>query len=70
MLILPDGSCVGTIGGGCAEAEIVKKALRMMRSQETAPQIYHVDMTGRDAGDEGMVCGGVIDVFLEAVVEG
>ncbi len=70
MLILPDGSCVGTAGGGCAEAEIVKKALRMMRSQETAPQIYHVDMTGRDAGDEGMVCGGVIDVFLEAVVEG
>ena len=30
-------------------------------------QLFHVDMTGRDAEDEGMVCGGIIDVLVEAI---
>ncbi len=67
MLILPDGKCVGTIGGGCAEAEILRKALWMLRSDENSPRMCYVDMTGRDAEEEGMVCGGVIDVLLEVV---
>lgn len=67
MLVLPDGTCVGTIGGGCVESDIFQKALLMLRNNETKAQICHVDMTGRDAEDEGMVCGGVIDVLLEPV---
>lgn len=65
MLVYPDGTCVGTIGGGCAEADILQKALRMLHTGETASKICHVDMTGQDAEDEGMVCGGVIDVLME-----
>lgn len=65
MLVLPDGACVGTIGGGCVEADIFRKALRMIQSGETKPQVCHIDMTGQEAEDEGMVCGGVIDVLLE-----
>lgn len=67
MLVLPDGSCVGTIGGGCAEAEVLRKALWLLRSREKEHMLCHIDMTGRDAEEEGMVCGGVIDVFLEIV---
>lgn len=67
MLVLPDGRCVGTIGGGCAEAEVLRKALWMLRSGEQKTRLYQVNMTGKDAEEEGMVCGGVIDVFLEAV---
>lgn len=63
MLVLPDGVCVGTIGGGCVEADILRRALLMIRNEETKPQICHIDMTGIDAEDEGMVCGGVIDVL-------
>ena len=67
MLMLSDGSCVGTIGGGCVEADIFRKALLMIQSGETKPQVCHIDMTGQDVEDEGMVCGGVIDVLLEPV---
>ena len=65
MLILPDGGCIGTIGGGCAESDILKKALLLLRGGETGIRICHVDMNGSDAEEEGMVCGGTIDVLLE-----
>ena len=38
----------------------------MLRTEEKI-RICHVDMTGSEAEDEGMVCGGVIDVLLEIV---
>lgn len=67
MLILPDGKTVGTIGGGCIESDVLQKALLMIRSGAKEPRICHVDMTGQDAEDDGMVCGGVEDVLLEAI---
>ncbi len=70
MLIRPDGSCVGTIGGGCAEADIQKKALRLLREGQTRPQLFPVDMTGTDAQEDGMVCGGSVDVLIEFIRKG
>lgn len=67
MLILPDGNCIGTIGGGCAEGEIIRTARLMMGSGEKKSRICHVDMTGEEAQEEGMVCGGRIEVLLEVV---
>lgn len=67
MLVMPDGTCIGSIGGGCVESDILQKALLMIRGGEKTSKLYHVDMTGRDAEDEGMVCGGIIDVLLEVV---
>lgn len=65
MLILEDGTTIGTIGGGCAEADMMQIALRMLRSDHAEPQVVRVNMTNQDAGDEGMVCGGIQDLFLE-----
>ena len=65
MLVLPDGHCVGTIGGGCAEADIYRKALLKIRRMDTEPELCRVDMTGEEAEEEGMVCGGVIEVLME-----
>lgn len=67
MLVLPDGRCIDTIGGGCVEANIVSKALLILRECTKAPQIVHVDMTGADAEEEGMVCGGKVKVLLEEI---
>ena len=67
MLVCPDGRCIGTIGGGCAESNILQKALLMLRMGETKAKMHRADMTGNEAEDEGMVCGGVIDVLLEVV---
>lgn len=67
MLILPGGECVGTIGGGCVEADIFRKGMRMLLADTNEPQICKVDMTGQDAEEDGMVCGGVVDILLEVV---
>ncbi len=66
MLIAPDGTCIGTIGGGCAESEVVSYARTKLHSSGPFAELYTVDMTD-SAEDDGMVCGGVIDVFLETV---
>ena len=67
MLIREDGSTVDTIGGGCVESEIIQKALLMMRMAGPGFRICRVDMTLDAAEDEGMVCGGVVEVMLEMV---
>jgi xanthine dehydrogenase accessory factor len=66
MLILEDGRILGTIGGGCAENEIIHRGLAMLRNK-IPYALERVDMTAREAEDEGMVCGGTIQVFLEYI---
>lgn len=67
VVIFEDGTAKGTIGGGCAEAELMRTARQMLMSGETTPKLVRVNMTNREAEDEGMVCGGIQDVFLEIV---
>lgn len=66
MLVSEDGAITGTIGGGCAESEVIQKALQMIRTGKKT-EVCTVDMTGQEAEEAGMVCGGVIEVLLEAV---
>lgn len=63
MLIWPDGKTVGTIGGGCAEAEVRLKTLQAFDDSQSF--MYRVDMLNDIAAQEGMVCGGVMDVFIQ-----
>lgn len=67
MLILPDGLIIGTIGGGCVEAEVVREARALLLGEQPGVQLYHVDLTNDAAAKEGMVCGGILDVLLERV---
>lgn len=64
MLITADGT-VGTIGGGCMEAGVVSAARRMLLSDKPVTSIVNVDLSVDDAEDEGMVCGGILDILLE-----
>lgn len=65
MLFYADGRLVGTIGGGCAEAEVRRAALNVL-DQETT-KIYKVDLTNDVAAEDGMVCGGIMKVFLTKI---
>ena len=67
MLALSDGTCIGTIGGGCMEADVLQKALLMIREGTGKARLCRVDLSGEAAEDEGMVCGGIVDVLLEPV---
>ena len=67
MLVYADGSSIGTIGGGCMESAVVRRALEMIHDDDHSPILYHGDLTGQDAEDDGMVCGGVVDILMEQV---
>ncbi|MGM9974798.1 MAG: XdhC family protein [Clostridiaceae bacterium] len=67
MLIYRDGRALGTIGGGCVEGDIITKARFQLIDGDKTPRIYKVDMTGADAEEEGMVCGGTVNILLEWV---
>lgn len=67
MVICPDGSILGTIGGGCSEGEVRTRA-RMVIDTEKA-EIYQVSMLGDVAADEGMVCGGKMEVYIEPIFQ-
>jgi xanthine dehydrogenase accessory factor len=64
MVAYYDGSTIGSIGGGCSEAGVLTMAKDIMLNKGFL--IEHVDMTGEVAEAEGMVCGGVMDVLIEA----
>ncbi|MBS3872114.1 MAG: XdhC family protein [Firmicutes bacterium] len=65
MLIYPDGRTVGTIGGGCVEADVRRKALTVIA--DGCPEWYAIDMTGPVMEDEGLACGGKMLVLIERV---
>jgi xanthine dehydrogenase accessory factor len=64
MLVLPDGVGVGSIGGGCAEADAARDAREIL--QNGGCRFKTVDMTDI-AEDDGMMCGGTMEVLIEAV---
>ena len=66
MLILEDGKIWGTVGGGCMEAEVWQEAMKAIREEK--PRTLHFDMTGREAEESGMICGGVMDLYIEPIV--
>lgn len=67
MLLRPDGTFSGTIGGGCGEAEVWQEAMETMRDGK--PRTVVVDLTEPVEGDD-KICGGVMHVFVERVSEG
>jgi len=66
MLIREDGKIWGSVGGGCLEAELWQEAMKII--QEEKPRIVHFDLTGREAAESGMICGGVMDIYVEPII--
>src|ERR1700758_3218800 len=66
MLVRDDGSIVGTIGGGCVEADVLQAAREAMESEK--PQTLKVDLNQDPKYDTGLVCGGTLEIFVEPVL--
>jgi xanthine dehydrogenase accessory factor len=66
MLIRDDGSIVGTIGGGCVEAEVWQAAREIMESEK--PRTLTFNLNQNPKHDTGLVCGGTLDIFIEPVL--
>ena len=66
MLIRDDGSIVGTVGGGCVEAEVWQAAREVMESEK--PRTLTFNLNQNPKFDTGLVCGGTLDIFLEPIL--
>jgi len=66
MLVRDDGSIVGTIGGGCVEADVWQAAREVIESEK--PRTLTFDLNQDPKYDTGLVCGGTLEVFIEPVL--
>ena len=66
MLVRDDGSIMGTIGGGCVEAEVWQAAREVMESEK--PRTLSFNLNNNPKYDSGLVCGGTLEVFVEPVL--
>ena len=66
MLIDAAGILFGSIGGGTAEAEVVRAAKKILRSGD--PEILTIDLTGNDSEENEFVCAKQIEVYMEPIL--
>lgn len=66
MLVLPDGSIRGSVGGGAVEGACMAMAVKLLEGEESH-RFLSFDMTATKAADAGMVCGGAVRVLLQRV---
>src|SRR5262245_47231844 len=68
MLVRPDGSQAGTLGGGCVEAEVKRRALGLLAENRAEVCTFQLDS---DYGwDDGLICGGRMKILVEPIVAG
>lgn len=64
MLIRQDGTIEGTVGGGLMEKMVCEEAEKVI--ENGIPKLVHFDLTGSEK--DGMICGGVAAVYIDAIV--
>ncbi|MEZ4864673.1 MAG: XdhC family protein [Caldilineaceae bacterium] len=63
MIIHPLGQHVGTVGGGCGEADVIRAGLDVIQDGE--PRNVKVDLTEEISMNSLGVCGGIMNVYVE-----
>ena len=68
MLVFPDGSQTGTLGGGCVEAEVKRRALRLL--DEGKPELLTFQLDNDYGWDDGLICGGRMKMLVDPLRPG
>ncbi|MBI4639048.1 MAG: XdhC family protein [Candidatus Tectomicrobia bacterium] len=66
MLVRGSGSAIGTVGGGCLEADVWAEAKRLI-DEGGSPRVASFTLTESEAGSSGHICGGIVDILVEPV---
>jgi xanthine dehydrogenase accessory factor len=66
MLVREDGSTVGTVGGGCVEADVWAAAKEVMQNESPRKMIFQLNNEARY--DNGLICGGTVELFVEPIL--
>jgi len=67
MLVRADGTFVGTVGGGCLEADVFEAALEVMRTEKPRRLLFRLNE--RDYPNSGLYCGGTVEVYVEPLTD-
>lgn len=65
MLVWRNGKTIGTVGGGCLENDVRLAALDCMESGRSKMMTF--ELSAARAAEDGLVCGGVVNVFVESL---
>ena len=65
MVVYPDGSISGTVGGGPVEYETIKKARHLLEKGEDKK--YEFDISNEEVAQTGGICGGHVEIFIETI---
>lgn len=68
MLVYDDGSQAGTLGGGCVEAEVKRRALALI--VENRPEVCAFQLDSDYGWDDGLICGGRMQICIEPIQGG
>jgi len=66
MLVGAEGRLIGSVGGGCVEADVIAAALHAQAAHRPALLTHHLNADL--AGDLGLSCGGTVDIFVEPLL--
>src|SRR5712692_6885322 len=67
MLVFPDGSQRGTLGGGCVEAEVKQRALHVLTAGGR-PEVLTFCLDDNYGWDDGLICGGRMSMLVDPLV--
>lgn len=65
MIIYPDGSTYGTIGGGPTEAEIIEESKKLIKTGGSKKISFN--LTNKEISEHGGICGGNVDIFVDVI---
>src|SRR5688572_10233944 len=66
MLVRDDGSILGSVGGGCVEADVWAAAQDVLREEKS--RVMTFDLTEESMAEGGLICGGKVEIFVEPVL--
>jgi xanthine dehydrogenase accessory factor len=66
MLVREDGSLVGTVGGGCVEADVWAAAKEVMQKETPRKMVFNLN--NEATYDNGLICGGTVEIFVEPIL--
>jgi xanthine dehydrogenase accessory factor len=65
MLVFADGGQRGTLGGGCVEAEVRQRALRVLSARGERPEVLTFHLDDNYGWDDGLICGGRMSILAD-----
>jgi xanthine dehydrogenase accessory factor len=68
MLVFPDGGQRGTLGGGCVEADVKKRALHVLSEGGGRPELLTFCLDDNYGWDDGLICGGRMTILADPLL--